>query len=195
MAIDLLTAEKECEFSAQDRYNIIEAAIIDSYDDGFMNEFICVRALYCYIHATLSEDDPESRAELFIQIHANPLSYWEDHLDDIEVMLKEHETSINVVCKECETWFTDYTEYAYSVRGMLDNIAPILDGVTQRAQDELANIQANGELQDVLDIADSWGLNREFNATDTLDVIETVMEDNNNDKTATIINAESLFEV
>ena len=47
MAIDL-KLEKECEFSAQDRYDIISAAIMDSYDDGFMNQFIFERALYCY---------------------------------------------------------------------------------------------------------------------------------------------------
>lgn len=175
-----LTLEKESEFSAQDRYDIINAAILDSYDDGFMNAFVCGRALYCYIYATLIADDLDQKQELFITIHANPLSYWDEHLDEIEQMLEEHQQTIELISSETSTWFTDYTEYAYSTRGMLDNLGDILTGVTQRAEDELIAMQNNGELQSVIDIADSWGLNREDNKA----VVKTE---------AKIIDAESLF--
>ena len=172
MAIDL-KQEKECELSAQDRYDIIDAAVACSYDNGFMNSFIFSRALYNFAFAAFSETDNVARKELFINITSNPLLYWEEHLDEIEDMQKQHVDALNVLADDANTWFADYTEYAYSTRGMLDNLGDIMNGVTQKAQDELLAMQQDGELQSVFDIAQEWGLN--------------------NGQTTNIINTESLF--
>ena len=160
MAIDL-KLEKECEFTAQERYDIISAAVSDSYDDGFMNQFIFERALYCYAFAAFSEPDMSSRVSLFVDIHANPLDYWTEHIDDIMKMLQEHQETLNILAEDANTWYVDYTEYAYSMRGMLDNLGDIMGGVTQMAQDELVAMKENGELQGVMEIADKWGMNNE----------------------------------
>ena len=168
MAIDL-KLEKECEFSAQDRYDIISAAVTDSYDDGFMNQFIFERALYCYALAAFSETDEDARTELFFNIHTNPLDYWMEHLDEIATMIQEHKETLNILAEDANLWFMDYTEYAYSTRGMLDNLGDIMGGVTQRAQDELVAMQENGELIDVMNLADKWGINNEkMQLTETL---------------------------
>lgn len=159
MAIDL-TKEKNNEFTPQDRYDIINAAIEDSYDDGFMNIFVFERALYCYAYAALLETDELNRKELFIGIHANPLKFWTNNLDEMEKMFQEHRDSLNNIAEDAATWFVEYTEYAYSTRGMLDNLGDIMRGVTQRAEDELTAMQENGELQSVINIAEDWGINR-----------------------------------
>ena len=160
MAIDL-KLEKECEFSAQDRYDIISAAVTDSYDDGFMNQFIFERALYCYALAAFSETDEDSRIEKFFNIHSNPLVYWTENIDEITTMIQEHKETLNILAEDANLWYEDYTDYAYSMRGMLDNLGDIMGGVTQMAQDELVEMQNNGELQSVLGIADKWGINNE----------------------------------
>lgn len=160
MAIDL-KLEKECEFTAQERYDIISAAVSDSYDNGFMNQFIFERALYCYALAAFSEPDMESRVQLFIDIHSNPLDYWTNNIDEVFTMIQEHKETLNILAEDANLWFVDYTEYAYSMRGMLDNLGDIMGGVTQMAQDELVAMQENGELQGVMDIANKWGMNNE----------------------------------
>lgn len=159
MAIDL-TVEKEAELSAQDRYDIISAAVADAYDDGFMNGFIFERALYSYAFAAFSETDELTRKELFLQIHENPLTYWTEHLDDIEKMVQEHAPVIGLLGTDANMWFADYVNYAYSMRGLLDNLGDIMSGVTQRAQNELVEMQQDGELQSVMDIAKEWGFDR-----------------------------------
>ena len=160
MAIDL-KLEKECEFTAQERYDIISAAINDSYDDGFMNQFIFERALYCYAFAAFSEPDKNARVELFLNLHANPLDYWTEHIDEIIEMIQEHKETLDILAEDANLWFVDYTDYAYSMRGLLDNLGDIMNGVSQMAQDELTAMQENGELQGVMDIANKWGMNNE----------------------------------
>lgn len=63
-----LELEKQCILTAQDRYDIISAAIQDSYDDGFMNSFIFQRVLYCFAFAALDNSDLETRQEVFMKI-------------------------------------------------------------------------------------------------------------------------------
>lgn len=158
MAIDL-KKELECEFTAQERYDIISATISDSYDNGFMNQFIFERALYCYALAAFSEPDMSTRLDVFDSIHANPLDYWTNNLEEIDQMIQEHQETLIVLAEDAETWFIDYTDYAYSMRGLLDNLGDLMNNVTQTAQDELISMQENGEFKNILDIADKWGIN------------------------------------
>ena len=74
-------------------------------------------------------------------------------------MLQEHKETLNILAEDANLWYEDYTDYAYSMRGMLDNLGDIMGGVTQMAQDELAEMKNSGEFQDVLNIADKWGMN------------------------------------
>lgn len=182
MAIELLK-EKNCELTAQDRYSIISYAIQAAYDNGFMNAFVFERALYCLAFAVLDTDDLEIRQEYFIKIAENPLVFWQNNLDVIDEMCGNHQETLNILGEEAYAWFSDYTEYAYSMRGLLDNLGDLMNGVTQRAEEELAAMYENDELKSVIGIAEEWGMNRETPVAAVQEETETK-----------VIDGESLFE-
>lgn len=176
MAIDF-KKEKKCELKAQDQYDIIGSSIECSYDDGFMNSFVFERALYSFALVALGDDDAEVRIDQFNSVKTNPLLFFEDHLEEIEKLFQEKKETLDILAETAATWFEDYTEYAYSTRGMLDNLGDIMNGVTQRAQDELIEMQDNGEFQQILDIAKNWGMDREVVPAISDKVVETETEE------------------
>ena len=165
MAINI-KKEEENIFNPQMIYNAVANAVLDAYDDGFMNQYIMEHALYCHLFAQLQyQEDDEEREEVSAKIHANPLLFWMENIEDIKQMVEQYEADLADISRIAENWYIDYTTYAYSMRGMLDNLSDIMTGVTQRAEDELQQMNENGDLEEVKKIAQKWGID---NTSDSL---------------------------
>lgn len=159
-----LSEEKDNIFSARARYDIIADAIEAAYDDGFMNGFIFPRVVLLGIAAQYFEDDFEYDRETFesprLAIKTMPLELWDLNLQN-DVLIKTVDAiplEVNDILQTGNLWFMDYTSYAYSLRGLLDNIAPLIEGVTQRADQELNDLLNNGEIQEAINTGKDWGL-------------------------------------
>lgn len=159
-----LSKEKNNIFSARVRYDIIADAIEAAYDDGFMNEFIFPRVVLLGITAQYFEDDFEYDKKSFDSpreaIKAMPLEIWDTNLQN-DLLIKIVNTipqEINDILLISNHWFEDYKEYAYSLRGLMDNIGPFMQGITQQANDDLNSMLQNGELREAINIGKDWGL-------------------------------------
>ena len=159
-----LSKEKNNIFSARVRYDIIADAIEAAYDDGFMNEFIFPRVVLLGITAQYFEDDFEYDKESFessrLAIKTMPLELWDTNLQN-DVLIKTVDAiplEVNDILQTGNIWFMDYGNYAYSLRGLLDNIGPLIEGITQQANDDLNEILQNGEIQEAINTGKDWGL-------------------------------------
>ena len=159
-----LSEEKDNIFSARARYDIIADAIEAAYDDGFMNGFIFPRVVLLGIAAQYFEDDFEYDKEIFESsreaIKATPLELWDTNLQN-DVLIKTVDAiplEVNDILQTGNIWFMDYGNYAYSLRGLLDNIGPLMEGITQQANDDLNAVLNNGEVREAINIGKDWGL-------------------------------------
>lgn len=153
-----LKVEKDLKLSAQEVYDICDFAVQASYDDGFMNSYIYERALYIFAAIRLYED----RADEITSLAAQNINLaWTTLLEDglLEDMAVNYETECNYLCSIGETWFDDYTKYAQSARGLLNTIQNFTGELVSSAAEQFKQINGNGEVQEVLEIADKWGLN------------------------------------
>ncbi len=158
MAINI-EQEQQNIFNPQMIYNAVSNAIQDAYDDGFMNTYIMEHSLYNHLFVELKYlENEEEKFNQIQEIHENPLIYWMDHIEEIKEFINNYSNDLINVARIAETWYQDYTTYAYSMRGMLDNLSEIMTGVTQRAEDELAIMNENGDLEEVKNIARKWGI-------------------------------------
>lgn len=176
--------ERESCLNTQDFYDICDFATQAAYDDGFMNTFIFERALYVFAAIRLYEEHRDTITELAAE---NMNSAWDYLLNEkiVDDMIKNYSNEVNMVAAYGEQWFEDYTKYAHSARGLLNTIQTFTGDIVTNAAQQFKNISDNGEVQEVLEIADKWGLNREGDPV--LDELPTY-EGN------AIIKAESVFE-
>lgn len=172
MAIDLVK-EKKCSLSTQDMYDIISFSIEAANDNGFMNSFIFNRALYLFAAIVLY---PEQKEEFAHIISANVNEAWDKMMEEgiIENMVDTFPTELEMLAENGKMWFDEYTEYAHSARGLLDTIQMFTGDIVKAAAEQL---QASG-VQEVLDIADKWGMNREVEKKDTAQALpaDSVLE-------------------
>lgn len=152
--------EKEYFITPQQTYDIISAAIEDAYDDGFINEYVFYRSLFAHMLVVLNESDEEIAAQKHFEIHLKPLEFWYNNLEDIDMMIKEHQDELQYFEDAAINWIKDYTEYAYSLRGLLDNISKFVAGSAGRVQEEYDELSHNEDLKKALKIAEDWGFER-----------------------------------
>ena len=156
-----LETEKSLALNAQERYDIISLAMDAADDNGFINSFIFERALYCYAAIILY---PELREELSELATINLISAWNKILEEniFEQMIKNYETTIVVLCQEAEHWFKEYSDWAHSARGIVDIIQQFSDNIMRNAANSLTNTAKETGVQELLEIADTWGMNRDI---------------------------------
>lgn len=156
MAIVLLK-EKECCLSAQERYDIIDFATQAAEDNGFMNSFIFERAIWLFAAIRLCED---RRDEIASMVAADLLEAWSELVADgtIEEMQANFADELEILAAEASVWFDEYTTYAHSARGLLSTIQNLSGDIVASAVEQFRNIQGNGDFQQVLDIAQNWGM-------------------------------------
>ena len=157
MAINLNEHKTLC-LSAQERYDIIDFATQAAEDNGFMNSFIFERALWLFAAIRLCED---RRSEITTLVADDLLNAWDTLLADgtIEDMVANFERELDVLAEEGRIWLEEYTAYAHSARGLLSTLQQFSGDIVKNAAQQFQNMQANGDLQQVFDIASNWGMN------------------------------------
>ena len=157
MAINLNEHKTLC-LSAQERYDIIDFATQAAEDNGFMNSFIFERALWLFAAIRLCED---RRSEITTLVADDLLNAWDTLLADgtIEDMFANFGRELDVLAEEGRIWLEEYTAYAHSARGLLSTLQQFSGDIVKNAAQQFQNMQANGDLQQVFDIASNWGMN------------------------------------
>lgn len=157
MAINL-NNEKNLRLSAQERYDIIDFAMQAAEDNGFMNSFIFERALWLFAAIRLCED---RRDEIAPMVANDLISAWETLVadDTLVEMQMNFKDELDVLAQEAAVWFDEYTTYAHSARGLLSTIQSLSGDIVANAAKQFQSMQGDGDFQQVLDIAQNWGMN------------------------------------
>lgn len=156
-----LEQEKNNVFTPQETYEIISAAIDMADDDGFINSYVFERALYVCAARILYEDKADQINTSLLE-NGSPLVTWKELLDDgtIDQMVAEHSESLDYLASLGENWFEEYTEAAHSLRSLVDVIETLMGGMAENMGKQLDMFKKDAEVQNVIDIADKWGLDR-----------------------------------
>lgn len=152
-----VSIEKKLKLTAQDMYDICDFATQAAYDDGFMNSYIFERASLVFAAIRLYQD----RADEITSLAAKNINTaWTALLEDgtLDDMINNYKQECDYLCSIGEIWFDDYTKYAQSARGLLNTIQTFTGDLVSSAAEQFKQINENGEVQEVLQIADKWGL-------------------------------------
>lgn len=157
-----LEQEKNSVFTPQETYEIISAAIDMADDEGFVNSYVFERALYVCAARTLYEDKTD-KINLSLLEGGSPLVTWKELLDDetIDQMVAEYKESLDYLASLGQIWFEEYTEAAHSLRSLIDVIQAFTDGMAGNMGKQLDMFKQDIDVQNVVDIADKWGLDRD----------------------------------
>lgn len=154
--------EKNNVFTPQETYEIIATAIDMADDEGFVNSYVFERALYVCAARTLYEDKIDEINTSLIE-NGSPLITWKLLLDNgtIDQMMAEHSESLDYLASLGQNWFEEYTEAAHSLRSLVDVIQTLMDGMAGNLGKQLDMFKQDADVQNVIDIADKWGLDRD----------------------------------
>lgn len=95
-------------------------------------------------------------------------------------MKDQYPEEIKVLCDEGAVWYDEYADYAHSARGILEMVQAFTGNITQNAAQLLTNTAQETGVQDLLEVADSWGIGK--------DALKPA-----NENRGRVIEAESLF--
>ena len=154
--------EKNSVLTPQEMYEVISAAIDMADDDGFINSFVFERGLYVCAARILYEDKTEEINTSLLE-DGSPLITWKKLLDDgvVDQMIAEYSESLDYLASLGEIWFDEYTEAAHSMRSLIDVIQTFMDGMAGNVGKQLDMFKQDADVQNVIDIADKWGLDRD----------------------------------
>lgn len=172
MSVDL-AQEKARKLTTQDIYDIINFSTQAAEDNGFMNSFIFQRALYLFAAIVLI---PERKEEIAPMVARNINEAWDSLIEDgtIEQLIQDYDADMFMLADCGQNWYDEYTAYAHSARGLLDTIQTFTGDIVQAAAEQLKNASVESGIQDVLTIADKWGMNNELGKETTSSNVITV---------------------
>lgn len=155
-----IALEKEKTLSTQEMYEILDFAVQAAEDNGFINSFVFVRAMYMYAAIRLYED---RREELQQMINSDLLGSWDELVKDgtIENMNKDFYVDMNLLADYGQVWMDEFTAYAHSARGLLNTIQEFSADIVEQATQRLSSVVSNDDIKKVTDIAQEWGLNND----------------------------------
>ena len=155
-----IALEKEKTLSTQEMYEILDFAVQAAEDNGFINSFVFVRAMYMYAAIRLYED---RREELQQMINSDLLGSWDELVKDgtIENMNKDFYVDMNLLADYGQVWMDEFTAYAHSARGLLNTIQEFSADIVEQATQRLSSVISNDDVKKVTDIAQEWGLNND----------------------------------
>lgn len=163
-----ISFEKERSVKTQDMYDIISFAIESANEGGFINTFVLERAIYVYTALILND---EKREEIQKKNAISPLAAWDFIVEEgiVEELAENHAALLEQLAKYAVVWAEDRMEYEHSVRGLLDTIQTVSGDIVENMRKSLSETVENGDVKEVLKIADDWGLNRDIKEDDNKD--------------------------
>jgi hypothetical protein len=156
-----ISFEKERSIKTQDMYDIISFAIESANEGGFINTFVLERAIYVYTALILNE---EKREKIQEKNAISPLVAWDFIVEEgiVEELAENHAVLLENLAEYAAVWADDRMEYEHSVRGLLDTIQTVSGDIVENMRKSLSETVENGDIKEVLKIANDWGLNREI---------------------------------
>jgi hypothetical protein len=153
-----LDVEKNIKLSSQDVYEVIDFAMQSAEDNGFINNFVFERALYCYAAMLLLTEEQEGIAANMTE---SPLKAWDYMLekDIVNRLLEEYAEECDYIADNASVWNKEYVEYSNSARGVLAVAQQFSGDVVQEAAKVLNQVQdPDSDIQKTISIADKWGM-------------------------------------
>lgn len=152
-----ISLEKDKILSTQEMYEILDFAVQAAEDNGFINSFVFVRAMYMYAAIRLYED---RREELQHMINEDLLGSWDKLVQDgtIEDMNKNYSIDMNLLADYGQVWMEEFTAYAHSARGLLNTIQEFSSDIVEQASAKFQQAVANDDIRKVTEIAEKWGM-------------------------------------
>lgn len=153
-----LVFEKDDIFSAQDKYDIINFALAAAEESGFLNRFVFERALWLFAMYALDKDNAELRNELLTNI----LMAWDKYCKngDLEKFQQEYAASLDNLGAEADLIYEEYQQYAISIKGSIDGLQLVGDDTIQAALTKFQSLKDDQDVQRIMKISESWGMER-----------------------------------
>ena len=167
MNIDL---EKAYQLPSQERYDIISRAMDAAEDDGFINQFVFIRALYVFAARVLYSEMTEQIDEDLL--NGSPMTVWDKMLKDgvVDNMINDYSAELNVLADEGQIWLVDFMTYRNSARGIIDVLQVFTEGLAGNMGQQLEVFKNDADIAGVQEIAERWGFN-EFDGKVTTELL------------------------
>lgn len=153
-----LNKEKQNGLSAKDRYDILSFAIEAADDGGFVSSFVFERVLYVYAAIMLDEEHAETIRAAAIQ---DPILAWDILIKNgyLQSLLDKYKEELDILSEEAKEWFDEYVNYVTSARGVLSVVEQFSGDIIGQAANRLKETITETEVDNVISIADKWGMN------------------------------------
>ena len=105
---------------------------------------------------------PESKDEYSSLAATNILSAWNKLIEDgfIHDLIIDYQPTLDALSQEAQVWCEEYADWAHSARGILDVIQQFSGDIVQSAASRLKNTAEETGVNNIIDIATEWGMNR-----------------------------------
>lgn len=153
--------EKAYQLPSQERYDVISRAMDAAEDDGFINQFVFVRALYVFAARSLYDELTEQIDNDLLE--TSPMMVWDKLLEQgtIDQMIADYPDELNALADEGQIWVEDFMEFRNSARGIIDVLEVFTSGIAGNMSKQLEAFKSDTDIAGVQEIAEKWGLNRD----------------------------------
>lgn len=161
------TYDDKNPFSSNDVYEIIANSILASVVDGYINSFVFERALYVYAATTLYSELIEEIAKE--NQEGNILNTWDYLLEQgtIESMYNEYGKYLDELAENANNWYNENNQYNSSLKSLIDALYLLTGQLVDNTKDSFTNAVNQDSLQNVLQVADKWGMNNNIEQEQT----------------------------
>lgn len=156
-----LDQEKDLQLTAQEVYDILDLAIQAADDNGFVSEYVYERAIYLYATVILF---PKFKNEITkIISEENPLAAWQHCIEKgyLHDLIDKYSDELEFLAQQSITWLENYVSFSHSARGLLGTIQALSTDIVAQASKRFQDVNEGSKIQEVLQIAENWGLNKE----------------------------------
>ena len=154
--IDIL---KDVQLNSQEIYDVINEAIEEAEDSGFLNAFVYERSLIIHLVLLLIQDIEEEDKQSIV----NPLQTFDNFIKKgyIDLLMQKYAITIDYVTKVAATWYQDYEKYLLSIGGTLNRAEVFSENNMTNVSNQFKELLSNDAITESIRIAEEWGLNRQ----------------------------------
>ena len=143
---------KNCPFTSQEMYDMINSCIDAAEDNGFLNQFVFERALICHEVLHLIEDLDDLDGTL---VEENPLHAFAHFIEMgyVDTLINNYSATINYVGEVAAQYFTAYEKYLLSFGGVINKSAILSSDMLEKMAGQVSALANNDEIKRTLEIA------------------------------------------
>lgn len=152
-----LKVEKNSKLSTQEIYNILDTAIEECEDNGFMNSFVFYRLTILHAIQFLYPEKHDEIKDLILE--NNPINAFHAMLIDgaVEKVLEEFPIEMRTLIAIGEQWYREYTAFLHSVRGVFEEFRIFSGDIMDNASKQYASLKGS-RVDEAIEAAKYWGM-------------------------------------